>query len=230
MANIDFKIPCWYKEGCNMVEPNCQRVCHRYLEMNHLINNCGMKNAHKYLKALTPTKIELDAYLRLKHIKDNIKQFVELGGNLYITSQWLQTGKTSWSLKLLYKYFDEIWAGNGFRTRGYFLYVPEFLSNLKMYEYKTSPEYKTINNVLKTADLVVWDDITGRALSEEEQNILNLYMDKRATADKSNIFTGITIDPNKASLTDLVGIRLAGRIQTNCETVMLAGPSRTNKI
>lgn len=230
MANIDFKIPCWYKEGCNRKEYGCERICHRYMEMNHLINNCGMKNAHKYLKALSPCENEVDAYMRLKHIKEHIKEFVEKGGNLYITSNWLQTGKTSWALKLLYKYFDEIWAGNGFRTRGYFIYVPEFLQNVKMFEYKSTQEYKTINNVLKTADLVVWDDITGHSLNEQEQNILNLYIDKRMTNDKANIFTGITIDANEMSLQDMVGSRLATRITTNCETVLFEGPSRVNRI
>ncbi len=83
-----------------------------------------MRNATKYLKPITPKKIDIPSFDRLKTIKDNILPFVNDGKSLYISSNNLQTGKTTWSLKILYKYFDEIWAGNGFRIRGYFLYVP----------------------------------------------------------------------------------------------------------
>ena len=104
MADIDFKIPCWYKNGCNLAEDKCEKTCHRYLEMNYLINNCGMKDAYRYLKELIPQQTEQASYARLTEIKANIVEFVENGKNLYIASPYVQTGKTSWSLKILYKY------------------------------------------------------------------------------------------------------------------------------
>ena len=222
MSDIDFKLECWYKNGCNLEQPNCQKTCHRYLEMNYLINNCGMKNAKRYLKPLEPQKKEFPAYLRLKEIKDDIVNFVELGKNLYITAENVQTGKTSWSLKILYKYFDEVWAGNGFRTRGYFLYVPEFLSRVRSFEYKDSAEFKKIDKILKTADLVIWDDITSLQLNQNDQNTLNLYIDKRFMEDKANIFNGCLFQ----DLSSLIGPKLANRLQTNCEIVALSGTSR----
>lgn len=225
MYNIDFKIPCWYQEGCTLKHQSCQRTCHRYLEMNYLINNCGMKNAERYLKTLKPQNTEFEAYLKLKQIKDNIVDFVQQGKNLYIKSEYLQTGKTSWALKMLYKYFDEIWSGNGFRIRGYFLYVPEFLSNMRTLEYKNSPEYRLLTNVLRTADLVIWDDITGNALNQQEQSIINLFIDRRFIEEKANIFTGL--HNQHTDLEGLLGFKLANRITTNCQTVELLGTSRT---
>lgn len=222
MADIDFRLKCWYKEGCNLVQPDCERRCPRYLEMNCLINTCGMKDANRYLKDLVPKKNELQAYKRLKEIKDNIVNFVDSGKNLFITSTNVQTGKTSWSLKILYKYFDEIWSGNGFRTRGYFIYLPEFLTKAKSYEYKDTDEFKKIDRVLKTADLVIWDDITASYLSQIDQNLLNLYIDKRFMEDKANIFNGYKVN----DLKNYVGERLANRLKTNCEIIELQGASR----
>lgn len=222
MPNIDFKIDCWYKNGCNLEKPGCQKTCHRYLEMNYLIANCGMKNAHRYLKPLAPQNNEVDAYLRLKDIKDNIVSFVDAGKNLYITGNNVQTGKTSWSLKILYKYFDEIWAGNGFKVRGYFLYVPEFLSKARSFDYKDTPEYKAIDKILKQADLIIWDDISSMQLTTMDQNILNLYIDKRFMEDKANIFNGCYCE----DLQSVLGAKLGNRLQTNCEVVKLVGTSR----
>ena len=77
MANIDFNLKCWYKDGCNMADYNCEKTCHRYLEMNYLINNCGMKNAERFLKLLQPDERDIDAFLRLNDIKTNVVNFVQ---------------------------------------------------------------------------------------------------------------------------------------------------------
>lgn len=225
MANIDFNIECWYSGGCNLETYNCKKTCHRYLEMNCLINNCGMRNATKYLKPITPKKIDIPSFDRLKTIKDNILPFVNDGKSLYISSNNLQTGKTTWSLKILYKYFDEIWAGNGFRIRGYFLYVPEFLAKLKDFSYRETLEYKEIDKILKTCDVVVWDDITSQQLTQNEQNILNIYIDKRKMDDKCNIFNGMYFPEDE--LETLLGKKLATRLNTCNEKVILQGKSYT---
>ena len=102
MADIDFRIKCWYENGCHLKTDNCQKTCHRYLQMNYLINNCGMKDAHRFLKPIQPQKADVKAYTRLQQIKDNIVTFTENSCNLYIASQQLQSGKTTWSLKILY--------------------------------------------------------------------------------------------------------------------------------
>jgi len=221
-ALIDFKIDCWYSGGCPKEFPNCKKTCHRYLEMNCLINNCGMKNTKKYLKALTPSKVDVPAFVRLQNIKDNILEFINNCGNLYICSVNLQTGKTTWSLKMLYKFFDEIWAGNGFRPRGYFIHVPEFLAKMKDFSYKETPEFKKIDKYLKTCDLVIWDDITSQPLTQNEQNILNVYIDKRMLEDKANIFNGKYYKPEQ--LQQVIGNRLTERLAST-EIIILQGKS-----
>lgn len=222
MANLDFHLKCWYKDGCNRKTDFCEKTCHRYLQMNYLINNCGMKNATRFLKPIAPAKIDVKAFLRLQEIKDNIVQYVEDSRNLYISSHNLQTGKTTWSLKILYKFFDEIWAGNGFVLRGYFIHVPEFLNKTRSFQYKDTEEFKEIDKALKSVDLVIWDDMTSVELSSQEQNLLNMYIDKRILEGKSNIFNGMYLEEDVRL--KCLGPKLNARLD-NCEHIELMGKS-----
>ena len=222
MSNIDFRLKCWYEAGCNLKTDFCEKTCHRYLQMNYLINNCGMKNADRFLKPISPAKIDVDAYLQLQEIKDNIVQFVEESRNLYIISHNLQTGKTTWSLKIMYKFFDEIWAGNGFVQRGYFIHVPEFVNKTKSFQYKDSDEFKKLDKAIKEVDLVVWDDISSLELNSNEQSFINMYIDKRMLEGKSNIFNGMYLDKEMGP--KCLGMKLYSRLN-NCEMVSLMGKS-----
>lgn len=216
---------CWYAEGCNLIEPNCEKICHRYLQMKYLIDNCGMPNADKYIKPLIPEKEDLPAYTRLKEIKDNILNFVSEGNNLYIVSENFGNGKTTWSLKLLYKYFDEVWCGNDFRVRGYFVYVPEFLNNMSMFEFKGTPEYHQLVNALNNSDLVIWDDIASTPLSKSDHVNLTTFIDSRILKGKSNVFTGNLLSDE---LKEAVGNRLHNRIWDTSEIIKLVGRGRRN--
>lgn len=227
MANIDFRLKCWYKEGCNMATYNCEKTCHRYLEMNYLINNCGMKNAERFLKPIYPARCDIKAYKALQHIKDNVVRFVDNGQNLYLNSIHLQTGKTTWALKILYKFFDEIWAGNGFRQRGYFVYVPELLENTKSFEYKQSAQFKILDNVLKTADLIIWDDISSCNMTPSEQNMINIYIDKRIIDGKANLFTGLQQSPESLKLS--LGSKLSARLLSCDQITLLVDPTKVKK-
>ena len=222
MSNIDFRLKCWYEAGCNLKTDFCEKTCHRYLQMNYLINNCGMKNADRFLKPISPAKIDVDAYLQLQEIKDNIVQFVEESRNLYIISHNLQTGKTTWSLKIMYKFFDEIWAGNGFVQRGYFIHIPEFVNKTKSFQYKDSDEFKKLDKAIKEVDLVVWDDISSLELNSNEQSFINMYIDKRMLEGKSNIFNGMYLDKEMGP--KCLGMKLYSRLN-NCEMVSLMGTS-----
>lgn len=215
---IDFRLKCWYKDYCNMASNDCQRTCHRYLEMNCLINNSGMKKVEKYLKQIVAPEEDLDAYMELASIKNSMDTFVEEGRNLFITSSNFQNGKTTWALKLMYKYFDLIWNGNGFVPRGYFLYVPDFLDSMRSFEFKNTPEYAEINRMLNNASLVVWDDISTNNLSQQDQNTLNRYIDKRLQRDLSNVFTGLDFTKHPIEL----GSKLKNRLE-NSKVIRLNG-------
>lgn len=211
------KADCWYKKVCTN---ECTNSCIRYIEMKYLMESAGIPTAQQMPKTLKPMCDEDDkAFSRLSLIKDNIIKFVWKGKNLYINSENPGTAKTSWSLKLLMKYFDCIWSGNGLNVRGMFVHVPTLLQKLKDFENPLSDEY--IENI-KNCDLVVWDDIAfGSKISNYDYNQLLILIDTRVLNNKSNIYTSnIT---SKDQLTEVVGARLASRIYDTSEIITFYG-------
>lgn len=225
MAEVDFNIDCWYAAGCGLKTERCQKICPRYLEMNYMIVNCGMPDATPYIKDLTPrTDLEMQSYQRLQEIKDHIVDYVEAGHDIFIVSKHSFTGKTSWAIKLMYRFFDRIWSGNGFKVRGYYLYVPDFVEKLKSFKYRDSSEYVEIIRILEDADIVIFDNITEIPLNENAQGVINSVIGKRLNANKSNIYTGYT-DDDVSNL----GKNIKRKLE-DVEIIKFDGPNRKNNI
>ena len=206
---------CWYKDVCTA---DCNSSCLRYLEMKYLMDNSGIPENKQTPIQLYVSDIDRDAYLRLNDIKLDISNFVESGKNLYVASNKTGNGKTSWALKLLLKYFDEVWAGNGFRVRGLFVHVPTLLLQLKNFQEPLSQEYR---NNLYNADLVVFDDLGGIKLSAYDYANLLAIIDNRLLNQKSCIFTANHATAQE--LDDAVGVKIGSRIYHLSEVIILRG-------
>ena len=89
----------------------------------------------------------------------NIEKYVDNGDSFVLYSNGTGNGKTSWAIKIMLSYFDKIWAGNGFRTRGYFVYVPDLLNRAKANISNPDEEYQEIMENIKDVDLLILDDI-----------------------------------------------------------------------
>ena len=188
--------------------------------MKYLMDNSGIPKNRQIPKSLI-ADIDLEPYSKLADIKADIVNFVKDGENLFICSKYTGNGKTSWALKLLLKYFDEIWAGNGFRVRGMFVNVPTLLLQLKNFSHPLSEEYK--HNLME-ADLVVWDEIASTSISTHDYGNLLMFLDYRFSAGKSNIFTS-----NATTQEDIeksVGSKLTSRIWNCSEIVEFRGKDR----
>ena len=125
---------------------------------------------------------------------------------MYIWGKHTGNGKTSWSLKILLRFFNDIWAGNGLRVRGKFVHVPTMLLKMKDFNNPLSQEYK--NDILN-CDLVVFDDIASAGISQYDLSQLILAIDHRFLYEKSTIYTS-NLSPNE--LQSALGERLASRI------------------
>lgn len=210
---------CWYQNVCQ--ESRCSS-CIRYLEMRHLMDSSGIPKIRQYPAALIPDDIDYNAFCKLADIKDNIEQFVHDGEfNLYICGNNPGTGKTTWAIKLLMKYFDAVWAGNGFRTRGLLIHVPTLLLQLKDFNNPVSEEYK---NEILTADLVVFDDIAVSGISQYDYNNLLMYIDNRILNGKANIFT--SNKTTRQGLESTIGDRLSSRIWEVSTVIEFKGKDR----
>ena len=209
---------CWYNSVCTY--PYCTN-CIRYAEMKYLMDNSGIpKNRQKPKELIAGS--DYDAFYKLNDVKEKIDEYVEVGGfNLYICSENTGNGKTSWAIKILLKYFDKIWAGNGFRVRGMFIHVPTLLSKLKDFD---NPLLKSYRDNISKADLIVWDDIAGAKLSDYDISQLLMMVDSRIIDDKTNIYTSNVT--TQTALAKVLGPRLASRI-FNCSGIIeLKGTDR----
>lgn len=210
---------CWYHEVCQM-DNSCDS-CIRYAEMKYLMDNSGLPKVKQRPIILQPDDCDYDTFCDLADVKTNIKELVDSGRNIYIGGDTTGNGKTSWAIKLLLKYFDEVWAGNGFRVRGMFVHVPTLLSKLKDFD---NPLLKSYRDDLSKADLIVWDELAGTELSKYDYSQFLMYIESRIFNEKSNIFTGNleTIEQMKHALGD----RLASRIWNTSDIYILKGKDK----
>lgn len=209
---------CWYKNVCTQ---KCSAECVRYTEMKYLVDNSGIPSSHQYPIALEVDNIDYDKFMALAAIKNNILEFVQNGNNVYIASKNTGNGKTSWAIKLLLKYFDSIWAGNGLKIRGLFIHVPTLLLQLKNFNNPLSEEYK--NNLMQ-ADLIVWDEVASTSISNYDYSNLLMFLENRLLNNKSNIFTTNCTDKN--DLEEIIGVKLASRVWNTSNIIILKGKDR----
>lgn len=210
---------CWYRDVCTY---DLCTNCIRYAEMKYLMDNSGLsKKMQKpiYLNG----NYDCKAFSELAAIKDDINSFVENGESLYIFSEYTGNGKTSWAIKLLLKYFDTIWAGNGFKIRGYFQHVPTLFNVLKDF----NKNHNALKNALETADIVVWDDIASTKLSDFDRTQLLIIIDKRVSEGLANIYTGNLT--SKSALEKALGDRLASRIWNTSTLIEFKGKDRRSE-
>lgn len=207
---------CWYKGACTA---ECTPACIRFLEMTYLVEQSNLPESRWFPETLYPELCDYDAFCELSEIKDNITDFVSKGSSLYLFSENTGNGKTSWAIKILLKYFDLVWAGNGFRTRGLFVNIPTFLAALKNFD-KKSTKFETLKEVLPTVDLVIWDDIASTVLSNYDYSQLITYIDQRLINKKSNIYTG---NLSQSGIEQALGARLASRVWNASYKIELKG-------
>ena len=206
------------KTNCNY--PNCLK----YKELEYLLNTSNIPKSKQKFNMLIPETCDIKSFEKLSVIRDEIKNFVINGKNIYIYSNICGNGKTTWAIKLMLQYFYECWAGNGFIKRGLFINVPTFLTKCKTVISKPDENFELLKESLVDVDLVIFDDIASTKLSEYDYNILLTYVDQRTINNKSTIYTG-NIFPDK--LNDYVGERLASRIaNTSTYKIKLSGKDR----
>lgn len=210
---------CIYKDVCTN---ECSDSCVRKLEMSYLLDKSNIPKSMQRIIKLTPDDCDYDTFVELANIKSDITDFVKNGKNLYLVSHNTGNGKTTWSIKLMLKYFDDIWAGNGFNIRGIFIHVPTFLLKCKDFDNKDT-EFEELKSHLLDVDLVIWDDVGSNGLSNYDLSQLLMHIDQRILANKSNIFTGNLLE---RELENALGSRLASRIYHTSKVLEFHGKDK----
>lgn len=208
---------CWYKEVCNLYPSGCNKSCLRFIEMEYLLQQSNLPE-HKWFPSKLVAGKDINQFRKLADIKNDILQWVKEGNNLYLYSSNFGNGKTSWAIKLMLAYFNNVWAGNGFKRRGVFISVPEFLDRNREVISNRDEEFVKMRTDILDCDIVIWDDIASIKLSDFNHSMLLNYLDARMLGKKSNIFTG---NADYQLMTEYVGGRLASRIWNTSEILEL---------
>ena len=215
---------CWYKNACSMYnkEP-CRMNCPRYLQMYYLFNQAGIPEVMQYPSPLYPDKQDYVQFVRLSEIKNDIVNWVNSGNNLYIFSSTCGNGKTSWAIKLMSKYFDCVWPGNGYECRGLFIRCGQLFNRAKRNISSKDSKWEEYLQAIRECDLVIWDDIGEYQLSLYDQQLLIELIDDRIYSGKANIYTSNVIDE---VLECNIGKRLTSRVLNNSEVIEFIGGDR----
>jgi DNA replication protein DnaC len=215
---------CVYSYNCNHAD--CEKpFCEKKFRLDFLYDKSLLsEHQRKKVELMTDADgTDLKPFQFLAYVSENIEQFVEEGRNLYIYSANCGNGKTSWSVRLLQSYLNKIWWKSALNCRVLFISVPKFLLATKENITQKSEYLEKVLEGLKTADLVVWDDIAAKVGTEWEVSQLLSLIDNRLILGKSNIFTS-NLDAQE--IAKALGDRLASRICQMSQAVPFYGADK----
>jgi DNA replication protein DnaC len=178
--------------------------------------------------ALYPEDCDIEAFNRLTHIRNNLDTFLHtFRHNLVICGKNLGCGKTEWALKLMLTYFENsnhkfrfIDVNEGYKMNiGVFCQTVPFLVDIKQCgnNQKVMEKYER----MKTAELVVFDDIAAVPMSKYDYNVIYALVERRLFSGLPCIYT--TNATSEAELTKELGPRLAERIWKTSKVIELRG-------
>jgi DNA replication protein DnaC len=205
-----------FKSGnCSLTDPT---FCIKLFKLDYLYNEALLSPQQRKYTAL---RIDADGtdreqFLTLKQIEANIEQFVNTGSSLYIYSANCGNGKTAWSIRLIQAYFNAIWHKCDLNCKALFINVPRFLLSLKDNISAKNDYVEHIKNNILNADLVVWDEIGTKAITNFEHEHLLSLVNSRIDSNKAQIFTS---NLNPEALKEAVGERLYSRV-VNLSTIL----------
>lgn len=220
--DINSKDFCWYKKICDSSKCG-DTFCIRHYKMDALTHMATMEGKQKYAIPLVPAKVDVDAYKRLRAIKESISEFVTGGHNLLLYSKNTGNGKTEWAKKLLLSWFDKIWSTTDFMCRGLFISMPRLVSSMKANISSPNEYYQYVNDNLLTADVVVWDEINYKDWTPFEQEFMLNIISQRISVGKANIYTTNYVLPE---IETKLGSRLSSRIIGCSEKIEFKGSDK----
>ena len=214
---------CWLLDKCNHVD--CDSFCLKRFKLNYLFEEALIP-----LNRRLPIPLYLDKdgsdkeeFLLLKEFEQDIISFVNKGKNIYIHSIVYGNGKSSWALRLIQSYFNKIWPNCELRCKALFINVPQFLLAIKDNITNNNEYAEHIKENVYNADLVVWDDIGNKAITQFEADNLLAIIDSRMNKGKSNIYTS---NLNDVEIHEALGDRLSSRIINSSYNIEFKGADK----
>lgn len=207
---------------CNLED---EIFCIKLFKLDYLYNESLLTDQQRKYIALRidADGTDRDEFLKLKDIESNIENFIENGESLYIYSSNCGNGKTAWSIRLIQSYFNNIWHKCDLNCKALFINIPRFLLALKDSISNENPYVEHIRKNVLSADIVVWDEIGTKAVTQFEHEHLLSLINARIDSNKSQIFTS-NLEPEE--LREAVGERLYSRVVNLSNIIQLKGSDK----
>lgn len=202
---------CWLYDTCSHIDCD-KEFCLKKYKLEQLYDLSLLSEKQRKHMALYPDVdgTDLEIFKQLAGISKDIVNFVNEGTNLFLYSDTCGVGKTSWAIRLMQTYLNQIWVRSDLTCRALFVHVPSFLNALKARISMPNPYADHILQYIETADIIVWDDIADKIGSEYDLNQLLSFIDRRIALGKANIYTS---NIHGRRLVESLGERLASRIE-----------------
>lgn len=221
---------CFLHDKCkkfmnNKCNPEEAKFCIKLFKLDYLYNESLLTSQQRKYIALRidADGTDRDEFIKLKNIETNIEEFVNDGDSLYIYSHNCGNGKTAWSLRLIQAYLNSIWHKCDLNCKALFINVPRFLLSLKDSISNDNPYIEHIKANILSADMVVWDEIGTKAVTQFEHEHLLSLINARIDSNKSQVFTS-NLQPDE--LREAVGERLYSRVVNLSTIIELKGADK----
>lgn len=176
------------------------------------LNNANIPKRYLNDIDLFPSKEDENTFIELNEIKNNVIDFVNNGNNLLIYSSNVGNGKTTFATKILKQYINNV-SNVKFKYNcpGLFINTTSFLNEKKLAISDISLQEKVydIEKKILSANLVIFDDIGVKNISDYDLGSLYYWIDYRTSENKSCIYTS-NLNINK--LANALDGRLYSRI------------------
>lgn len=191
------------------------------------IREANIPPKFNYDDKLTPAEIDLEAFERLDKVRNGAYKFTKEGYNLLICSNNTGNGKTSWALKILYNYLIICSKRGEFKWKSpnaYFFNVPLYFLNrrraINNEDYQRIVDETDYN--VSHAGLVVFDDISSKALRDFDKDAFHAMVEERQLDNKASIYT---TNSEPSNLINILDEKTYDRIVNNSKVITLKGAS-----
>lgn len=215
---------CYAEKYCKKPKAECSEYCDAYRLLRALYKLSRIPERYCYNIPLVPDRADLPAFESLKNYMDHVEENVELGEGLYIWSDGVGNGKTSWACKIMSHYFRKIAFKSGLENEGLYIYLPTFLDDLRSsYNEEPDPEFVEVLSMMKNCKLLIMDDIGAEKSSEWVNERLLSIINTRIMKGLSTIYTS---NMSLIEQEEHVGKRIASRIIGSTKEIHLTGADK----
>lgn len=172
---------------------------------------------------LTVDPADYQTFTNLAELRKSIKTFVREGYNLYLWSNHVGNGKTTWSTILGKTYLEQYACNYAMDCPVFFINVQDFLMLRKsaMSDPSLNEKVQQMQNKIIKSKLCIFDDFNTNA-SEYDITYLYSLINERVANMRSSIYTS-NMTPEE--LTKVLGARVADRVVGESIVMELKGCS-----